>query len=248
MKVVADRVNPRKFYAYDAANGIVYASTDGGASFTVATNGVPTVRDWTLIPPSVKTVFGNEGHLWLTTGSGLYRSTNSGASFVPINSVAGASQVSFGKAAPAQNYPAVFIVGTIGGVYGFFRSDDQGAAWTRVNDDQHQYGSIWSLAGDPKVYGRVYVGTSGRGIICGDIQTPVPQIQPFFLNRTNLAMQIRSESGIDYVLQQAAGLTPPVGWRDLSTNAGTGCALNITVPFSPVTPQQFFRLRCQAPH
>ena len=248
MKVVADRVNPKKFYAYDAANGRVFASTDGGASFTIITTGVPTLPGWALGPGSVKAVFGNEGHLWLTAGdSGLYRSTNSGTSFVRINTVTAASLVGFGKSAPAQNFPAVFIVGTIGGIYGFFRSDDQGATWTRINDDQHQYGSIWSLAGDPKVYGRIYVGTSGRGILYGDIQTPAPQIQPVFLSHTNLALQIQSGSGIDYVLQQVPDLAPSAVWSNFSTNAGTGSALNIPVPFGPATPQQFFRLRCQSP-
>ena len=31
----------------------------------------------------------------------------------------------------------------------------------RINDDQHQYGNIGAaITGDPRVYGRVYVGTT----------------------------------------------------------------------------------------
>jgi hypothetical protein len=38
-----------------------------------------------------------------------------------------------------------------------------------VNDDQHQYGTRFRcLAGDPGVFGRVYVGTDGRGIVMGE--------------------------------------------------------------------------------
>ena len=153
LKVVADRVNSAKFYAYNAANGTFYTSTNRAISFTVTSGGLPTIPAGATYPGAVKAVFGNEGHLWLAAGNGgLFRSTNSGSSFVNINTVAVANLVGFGMAAPSQNYPAVFVAGTIGGVYGFFRSDDQGATWTRVNDNQHQYGSIWAMAGDPKVY------------------------------------------------------------------------------------------------
>lgn len=47
--------------------------------------------------------------------------------------------VGFGKAAPNRTYAAVFIVGKIDGTRGFYRSDDAGANWARINDDKHQY-------------------------------------------------------------------------------------------------------------
>ena len=51
---------------------------------------------------------------------------------------------------------------------GFFRSDDAGAKWVRINDDQHQWGFCTIIEGDPRVSGRVYIGTGGRGIIVGE--------------------------------------------------------------------------------
>jgi hypothetical protein len=33
-----------------------------------------------------------------------------------------------------------------------------GRAWARMNDDQHQWGLRLHITGDPKQYGRVYVG------------------------------------------------------------------------------------------
>ena len=54
------------------------------------------------------------------------------------------------------------------GVIGFFRSDDGGANFVRINDDQHQYAGSFVITGDPRVYGRVYLGPPGRGIIYGE--------------------------------------------------------------------------------
>jgi xyloglucan-specific exo-beta-1,4-glucanase len=54
-------------------------------------------------------------------------------------------------------------------VAGVFRSDNGGTGWVRINDDAHRYGNAGeALAGDPRVYGRVYLGTNGRGILYAD--------------------------------------------------------------------------------
>jgi hypothetical protein len=169
--VVSDRVNPNKFYGYDPSTGTVYVSIDGAVSFAAGATGLP--RDpgspgWTA-EAQPKAVFGQEGDLWLPTSSGLYHSTDSGASFTRIGTIDSAPLAGFGMAAPGASYPAVYAVGTIGGVYGIFRSDDAGNSWTRVNDDAHQYGALGTITGDPRIYGRVYAGTQGRGIVYGDI-------------------------------------------------------------------------------
>ena len=74
----------------------------------------------------------------------------------------------FGKAAPKQTFPALYLVGTVHGQRGIFRSIDEARTWVRINDDQHQWGLVLQIAGDPKIYGRVYVGTHGRGVFYGD--------------------------------------------------------------------------------
>jgi hypothetical protein len=56
------------------------------------------------------------------------------------------------------------------GVSGVYRSEDQGATWQRIDDLQHQFGYINYLTGDPRLYGRVYLGSGGRGILYGDPQ------------------------------------------------------------------------------
>ena len=64
---------------------------------------------------------------------------------------------------------AIYLVGKVEGVRGVFRYDRGPARWTRINDDAHQYGWIGQvITGDPRIPGRVYLGTNGRGILFAD--------------------------------------------------------------------------------
>ncbi|MEU9890608.1 cellulose binding domain-containing protein [Sphaerisporangium sp. NPDC051011] len=161
--VESDRVNKNKFYAY--SGGGFYVSTNGGATFTrTAATGLPASG------ARFKALPGAEGDIWLAGGTtGLWHSTDSGASFTKVAGVTEANNIGFGKAAPGKTYQALYLIGRIDGVHGVYRSDDTGATWVRINDDQHRYGNFGeALTGDPRVYGRVYIGTNGRGVIYGD--------------------------------------------------------------------------------
>ncbi|WP_051797804.1 cellulose-binding domain-containing protein [Catenuloplanes japonicus] len=161
-KIEADRVNPATFYGW--SGGVFYVSTNGGATFTASSATVPTSGR-----VNFKAVAGSEGDVWITGDQGLFRSTNSGASFTKVATVTSAINVGFGKAAPGGSYQAVYLVGTVDGVTGVFRSDNAGGAWVRINDDAHQYGNMGdALTGDPRIFGRVYLGTNGRGILYAD--------------------------------------------------------------------------------
>ena len=87
------------------------------------------------------------------------------------------SAVGFGKSAPGQTYPAVYVWGRYKGVWGIFRSDDAGASWLRINDDAHQYGGGMGgqVIGDPRQFGLVYITTSGRGVALGQ---PASDLNP----------------------------------------------------------------------
>ena len=175
MRVIADTVNPLKFYAMNFS-GAFYGSTDGGLTFThtqVTLGGGAGGRggrgdnrggqDRLYATPGV------EGDLWFAAFDGIHHSTDAGKTFERVNS--GASQLGafgFGKAAPGATFPAIYTVATINGVHGVFRSDDAAKTWVRINDDDHQWGLILQITGDPRLYGRVYVGTHGRGTFYGD--------------------------------------------------------------------------------
>jgi len=179
-RVIADRVNPQKFYALDLFGGKLFLSSDGGATFSEQ----PLVLPGGLPEPGgnrgddrggqdrIYTTPGREGDLWLAAFDGLYHSADTGKTFVRLASVQEIHAFGFGKAVSGADFPALYLVGVIGGTRGVFRSDNAAQRWVRINDDQHQWGLVLHVTGDPKQYGRVYVGTHGRGIVYGDPVRP----------------------------------------------------------------------------
>jgi photosystem II stability/assembly factor-like uncharacterized protein len=168
VRLASDRVNPKKFYAFHGLDGTVYQSEDGGASFSICSTKPRSVPDYEMHYTSLETVPGREGDLWITTKTELFRSTDSGKTFKQLGGVQEAFGVGFGKAAPGASFPAVYLSGKVGGVFGFFRSDDEADSFVRINDDQHQFGIAPIIAGDPRVYGRIYIAPGGRGILYGE--------------------------------------------------------------------------------
>ncbi len=170
-RVASDRVNPNKFYGFKS--GTFYLSTDGGKTFAARATGLPLGG-----PVRFKAVPGREGDIWLAGGAewdntyGLWHSTDSGTTFTKLANVEEADNIGFGKAATGQTYLALYAAAQVAGVRGIFRSIDAGQTWVRINDDQHQWGRAGetALTGDPRIFGRVYIGTNGRGIIYGDGQ------------------------------------------------------------------------------
>ena len=160
--VVADRSSARTFYSL--SGGTLHASTDGGATFTARATNLPAGR-LTAAP-------GIAGDLWISGhDKGLLHSTDGGRTFTTLKSVKDASALGFGKAKPGTGYHALYLIGTVKDATGVFRSTDKGATWLRVNDKAHQWGAIGAvgvITGDPDTYGRVYIGTNGRGLQYGD--------------------------------------------------------------------------------
>ncbi len=158
--VVADRFNSNKFYI--AGGGSLYVSTNGGATFSVTNSALPGGGGKLFAAPTL------EGDLWLTTSGGLYRSADSGSTFVQVSGVQSGNSMGFGKAMTGATYPALYLFGTVSGTLSFFRSVDGGATWVVMSDAQHQYATANVIIGDPRIFGRVYIGANGRGVIYGD--------------------------------------------------------------------------------
>ncbi len=173
-RVIADKFNPKVFYGLAIFEGKLYTSTDGGKTFTAKevnlTKELPKPGNRGDTRGGQDRVYAapdKEGDLWIAAFDGLYHKNAKGV-FEKKGHVQEIYGFGFGKAAPAVNYSAIYLAGIVDGVVGIFRSDDMAQNWVRINDDTHQYGSVFHVTGDPKKYGRVYIGTHGRGALYAD--------------------------------------------------------------------------------
>jgi len=178
-RVIADPQDANAFYSVSPLNRMFYRSTDGGESFTGQAFWLPGPR----IAPGAQrgdarggqdriyATPGRSGELWLAAFDGIYHASQAKGGAIAFGAISDIDEIhafGFGKEAPGRSYPAIYLVGTISGQAGIFRSDDEAKTWVRINDDAHQWGLVLQIAGDPRIYGRVYVGTHGRGILYGD--------------------------------------------------------------------------------
>lgn len=174
LPVIADSAKASSFYALEDKEGKLWQSEDGGVKFEVVSSDLP------RLPPApggggwraggtLRVAPEHTQDLWIGyRENGLFHSIDGGKKFAAIPGVQKVYSFGFGQAAPHQTYPTLFLAGRVENVNGLFRSDDLAQSWTRINDDQHQFGWISHVTGDPRIYGRVYFGTGGRGILYGD--------------------------------------------------------------------------------
>jgi hypothetical protein len=169
LKPVADRFVDGVFYVHDRPNGQILVSVDGGQSFKPSINGLPQLQGWqsaqlVSAPDTMR-------DLWLALPNALLHFPGGGQPMKAIRNVVEAWLVAIGKGAPGASYHSVYVWGKvkIGSTEteGLFRSDDTGASFVRIDDNQHRYGQLISLAADPLEHGIVYVAPHGRGIVVG---------------------------------------------------------------------------------
>jgi hypothetical protein len=165
-QVVADRIASNVFYMYDTVHGQLLMSTNSGASFTVAQTGLPTNGTLTA-------AYDVQGDLWLSSSSGLYHfagSSTATPTLTAVNGVSSAWALGIGAAATGSKYLTLYLGGYLTSAAGgqLFRSTDNGVTWIRIDDAAHEYAYFNVIVGDPRVFGRVYLGTGGRGIVQGN--------------------------------------------------------------------------------
>ena len=178
--IASDRVDGNLFYLYqyndNTQRGTLYRSIDGGATWSATTDELPS-----SFQHVVKAVPGRRGEVWLgVSGFPLYRSLDGGQTFTAIETVQAVSKFAFGKPAPGRQNPTVFVYATINGVQGLFRSDDATtlpgdmaeATWVQLSTDNMPQQIMTVMTADRLTYGRVYIGTSGRGIVYGEPVNP----------------------------------------------------------------------------
>lgn len=172
---VADRKDPLLFYALDFQARTWRVSVDGARSFApVTSRGLPPGLEgdrptWREQAFPLKATPGRDGDLWYLSAHGLYHTVDGGQVFERVDGGLEVDLMDFGKAPAGSPYPALFAIGRRGEMRGVFRSDDRARSWFQVNDAAHQWGRRFrAIAGDPRVFGRVYVATDGRGVVYGE--------------------------------------------------------------------------------
>jgi photosystem II stability/assembly factor-like uncharacterized protein len=162
--VVSDRVNPNKFYSFNPESGQFMESFDRGQNFALRAEAVTEKGNYVHMAVTP----GREGDFWLATTKGVYHSADSGVTFVPLVGMSDVYALGFGMPGQGATSPAIYMNGVVAGVEGIYRSSDAGKSWVRIDDDEHRFGWKNMVIGDPRVFGRVYLATGGRGIVYGD--------------------------------------------------------------------------------
>ncbi|KAK0473160.1 hypothetical protein IW261DRAFT_1553088 [Armillaria novae-zelandiae] len=151
--IASDKTDNSVFYGAEAS--AFYVSRDAGATLVrlSGTLGNSTSPVKIAVNPDVA------GDVWVSTDVGLFHSTDYGSTFTAIEGVSQAWAIALGAAAPATLL--VFAAANIDDV-GYYRSDDEGATWTQINDSSFGFGSVSA---------NLYIGTNGRGIFYGDVSS-----------------------------------------------------------------------------
>ncbi len=184
--VAVDPHDPANVYAgtiwtgtSEPVGGGVFRSTDGGTTWTAASNGLPVggvnltggVRALTIDPRSPSTMYAsllnthwcpapcaappaNSANVYKTTNAGGHWTTSDVGLWIPVTSLL------VDPFLPTTVYAAGYAGGGFGGV---FRSVDGGASWAGVNAGLGNL-DVRALAFDPQNSSILYAGTAGSGV------------------------------------------------------------------------------------
>ncbi len=163
--LTADGAQANTFYYYNDVKSEVLKSTDGGRTFNTVTSNLSNATN-TGIRGTLKATPGKAGDLWLSLErNGLMHSIDGGVSWQKQAKVTQARLFGFGKAARSDAPPTMYLYGAVNGVDGIWMSVDSIDRWINIQNPKIQVGSFpTTLEGSRTEFGRVFIGTAGRGI------------------------------------------------------------------------------------
>ncbi|MHC4063096.1 MAG: WD40/YVTN/BNR-like repeat-containing protein [Planctomycetota bacterium] len=141
-----------------SASGGVWKTSDGGVLWTPLTDELATLNHGcvTLDPSNPDTVYVGTGeYTTATSGAGLFRSTDAGATWIQISTAAQVGSTCSRVIVDPSDPLRIHLTGNDG----YVRTTDGGATWTN-----YLSGSASDLALDPEYPQRLYVGRHGDGI------------------------------------------------------------------------------------
>jgi autotransporter-associated beta strand protein len=143
------------------------------------------------------------------------------------HAIAVAGALTFGGALSVTNTGAACLVGD---VFQLFTAAPAAGGFASFSLPSLEPGCHWDLS---------QLAATGRIAVA---PIAAPQLVLVLEPEDSLGVQVPSELGLNYVLQWAPALEFPVAWGNVSTNAGTGQVLMLTLPVELAAPGQFFRV------
>lgn len=167
--IASDRIEGDIYYIYAKEEGSVYRSNDSGFNWEKVHEFNAKQGQWDKT--FIRSLNSNAGYILISLGSeGLYMSKDFGENFTKIETVDYINCFGLGKNKNNNHTDVIYIYGNINETEGnIFMSEDFGNSWLRL-DDKYTIGNEPTvIEGDRQTYGRVYIGSNGRGIYCIDI-------------------------------------------------------------------------------
>ncbi|MBE7158088.1 MAG: hypothetical protein INR62_06575, partial [Rhodospirillales bacterium] len=172
--LTSDRVDGDTFYLLrpvgekPVGRAEIWRSVDGGQTWAVAGT-IPLKTHESVTQYKVIASHAAKGKLWVALAyEGVYRSADGGQTFTGVPEASTVGMIAFGKGRPGGREPAVFLYGGVGGAAGLFRSDDDGGSWKKIELQSPINDAPKIIGADRQTFGRVYIGTDGRGIYVVD--------------------------------------------------------------------------------
>ena len=119
--IASDKKDASTFYG--ASGSSFYISRDAGRTFSRGGTLGSSYSPYKIVAhPTVA------GDVWVSTNTGLFHSTNFGATFNAISNVSQAWAIALGAPSGSDKYPAIFAVAKVSGTGGVYRSDNAGVS------------------------------------------------------------------------------------------------------------------------
>lgn len=182
IKVYADRMDSSLFYGFGEHSDF-YISKDGGRTFRehLLAPDFPEA-DFGMIDCANKTEVrgeaGKSGVFYMALGEGglwklVYDRKSDRVTLKRLSQKEDrVFRVGLGIGSCSGDYyagsKAIYCNACLDGVYGFYRSLDDGKTFDRINTGRQMYGEINSIDGDCRTFGRFYVATGSNGVLYGE--------------------------------------------------------------------------------
>lgn len=221
IKIFSDRTDPNRFYGF--GNGLsLFISKDKGRHFDQTSRALfPETLCLGLIDCANKTEIrgesGKRGVFYAALGSyGLWKicfpTVKKPLSQPEVLRLTKEKEIVYrvglGLLSPGSDYlkddKALYICGVIDGIYGFFRSVDDGKSWEKINQDTQQFGDINSIDGDCHEFGRYYIATGSFGLKYGE---PVDQMDKSIIRGNRKTVSFSFDKYLNLVVKVPSWLS-----------------------------------------